>query len=272
MNKTLICSEDNIRNIQTDEVWHVIQEDKRDEYILLDVRTPDEYTGEHLPGAVLIPLNELDKRYSELDAGKKVIIYCRSGRRSLGGAIILCQLGFNRLYNMQGGISNWSYKKLKGPPTEAEDFFRDAKEIKKLIMFAIRMEKASQTFYLNLSQKFKDTEATRLFERLSGFEINHAERLYSKLKEIQPDIQALQDIKETDFMEGGIFLPQILLSIEDESIGDKMEALEIALEKECRAFDLYKRMGANIEQPLSGLFFELGNEERDHIDYLSRLL
>jgi len=274
MNKTLTCSDETIRNIQPAEVWNIILEDKRDEYILLDVRTPDEYADEHLPGAMLIPLNDLDKRYLDIDARKKIIVYCRSGRRSMGGAIILCQAGFSELYNMEGGILNWTFEKLKGPLSEAEDIFKDVSEIKKLIMFAIKMEKASQTFYMNVYRKLKDreTETTELFQKLSGLESDHAKRLYARLKEIQQDVQPFQDIHETEFMEGGISLPQILLLIESESISDKMDALEIALEKECRAFDLYKRMGANVEQPLRELFLELASEERGHIDYISRFL
>ena len=90
MAKFLTCSEDTIMDITPERVWNIIRRDKKEEYLLVDVRTPEEYTEEHLPGARLIPLHELNQRYGEIDRRKKIIAYCRSGRRSMGGAILLC--------------------------------------------------------------------------------------------------------------------------------------------------------------------------------------
>ena len=50
--------------------------------LLLDVRTPHEFASGHLPGAVNLPVQELPFRLKELPAGKKVVVYCRSGARS----------------------------------------------------------------------------------------------------------------------------------------------------------------------------------------------
>jgi len=53
-----------------------------DAFTLLDVRQPEEYESEHLPGAKLIPLPELGGRMPELDAEKPTIVYCAIGGRS----------------------------------------------------------------------------------------------------------------------------------------------------------------------------------------------
>lgn len=50
--------------------------------LLLDVRTPPEFEGGHLPGATNIPVQELAFRLDEIAAGRKVVVYCRSGARS----------------------------------------------------------------------------------------------------------------------------------------------------------------------------------------------
>lgn len=57
--------------------------------LLLDVRTPGEFSGGHLDGASNIPVEELERRKAEIAAGREVVVYCRSGRRSARAAEIL---------------------------------------------------------------------------------------------------------------------------------------------------------------------------------------
>ena len=77
---------------------------------LLDVRQPEEYVIAHLPGSHLIPLGELTHRAGEVDppAGVTVVVYCHHGVRSLSGAAILRQFGFENVASMAGGIDAWS--------------------------------------------------------------------------------------------------------------------------------------------------------------------
>ena len=83
---------------------------------LLDVRERAEYTGElgHIPGSTLVPLRELADRVGELEAHKAgpTIVVCRSGVRSTTAAAILVGLGFEQVYNLQGGMVDWNDRKL----------------------------------------------------------------------------------------------------------------------------------------------------------------
>lgn len=81
--------------------------------VLLDVRTPQEYKEGHIEGATLIPLGELEQRVSELKSqkDKKIIVYCRSGTRSVSASRILSDNGFAPL-NVKGGISEWKSEGL----------------------------------------------------------------------------------------------------------------------------------------------------------------
>lgn len=74
---------------------------------LLDVREPWEAELASLPGAVLIPLGELQGRIGELDAGTPVIAYCHGGVRSMQAAGVLQGAGFS-VQSMRGGIDGWS--------------------------------------------------------------------------------------------------------------------------------------------------------------------
>lgn len=74
---------------------------------LLDVREDWELGVASVPGAVHIPMGQVPDRLNELDAGKEVVVLCRSGRRSLEVAKFLQQKGFKTV-NLAGGILAWS--------------------------------------------------------------------------------------------------------------------------------------------------------------------
>lgn len=75
---------------------------------LVDVRTPDEFAAGHIPGAINIPVQQLDARMGELqpkDAG--IVVYCRSGHRSGNAARMLKGAGFAAVRDL-GPMSRWS--------------------------------------------------------------------------------------------------------------------------------------------------------------------
>lgn len=76
-----------------------------DNITLLDVRTIPEYKEEHLVGATLIPLHQLEKNLSKLEKNRKILVYCRSGNRSVAASRILEKHGFVPV-NIKGGITD----------------------------------------------------------------------------------------------------------------------------------------------------------------------
>lgn len=74
---------------------------------LLDVREPEEWAAGHIPGATLIPLGELQSRLAEVPRDQTVVVYCRSGNRSVAGRQILKDGGFTNVASMSGGIQAW---------------------------------------------------------------------------------------------------------------------------------------------------------------------
>ncbi|MCL4249046.1 MAG: rhodanese-like domain-containing protein [Anaerolineae bacterium] len=73
---------------------------------VLDVRTPGEYRQGHIDGAVLIPLDELDRRIQEVPADREILVVCRSGARSGIATSQLRAAGYNA-FNLSGGIMSW---------------------------------------------------------------------------------------------------------------------------------------------------------------------
>lgn len=78
-------------------------------YVLLDVRTREEYNEGHIPGAICIPLEELPERAAgELkDKEQMIYVYCRSGNRSKKAAKELCGMGYTNITEI-GGIIDWT--------------------------------------------------------------------------------------------------------------------------------------------------------------------
>lgn len=86
------------------------------EFNILDVRRGDEYHAGHVPHAIHIPLDDLEQRMSEVPDDKRLLIVCQSGGRSMVGAAILKNRGFNsEVINLQGGTGGWI---KAGLPTE----------------------------------------------------------------------------------------------------------------------------------------------------------
>ncbi len=85
---------------------------------LLDVRTEGEYQAGHLANATLIPVQELEQRLADLPADKErpVLVYCRSGNRSVSASKILGQQGYKKVLNLKGGIQEWT---RQGLPVES---------------------------------------------------------------------------------------------------------------------------------------------------------
>lgn len=102
--------------ITAQEAKDLMEDLSSDDYIILDVRTTDEYNEGHIDGALLIPDYELEERAeSELeDKSQIILIYCRSGNRSAGAAKTLQELGYTHIYDF-GGIIDWPYDLITEP-------------------------------------------------------------------------------------------------------------------------------------------------------------
>jgi rhodanese-related sulfurtransferase len=75
--------------------------------LILDVRTPDEWNDGHVPGATLIPLDELETRLAELPQEDDIVVICRSGNRSATARDILLNAGFSSVTSVAGGFNDW---------------------------------------------------------------------------------------------------------------------------------------------------------------------
>ncbi|MBQ8813450.1 MAG: rhodanese-like domain-containing protein [Lachnospiraceae bacterium] len=85
--------------------------DTQEDYIILDVRTAQEYAEGHIAGAILIPDTEISERAEDelTDKDQLILVYCRSGRRSKNAAAELAAMGYTNVKEF-GGILDWPYE------------------------------------------------------------------------------------------------------------------------------------------------------------------
>ncbi|WP_423407928.1 sulfurtransferase TusA family protein [Heyndrickxia sp. MSNUG] len=79
-----------------------------EDVVILDVREPAEYAFGHIPNAVSIPFGELESRVSELDKTKTFLVVCRTGNRSDMASQTLASNGFENVWNVVPGMSDWN--------------------------------------------------------------------------------------------------------------------------------------------------------------------
>ena len=96
-------------NITAEEAKQIM--DTEEGYIILDVRTQEEYDQGHIPGAILISHEEIAEKAEDVltDKYQLILVYCRSGRRSKIAAEALVELGYTNIKEF-GGIIDWPYE------------------------------------------------------------------------------------------------------------------------------------------------------------------
>ena len=83
---------------------------------LFDVRTPDEYIMGHIEGAINVDFKNdevFDSFFNDLNKSDTIYLYCRSGNRSKKSADKLISLGFQKIYDLDGGFIEWNLNELK---------------------------------------------------------------------------------------------------------------------------------------------------------------
>ena len=88
--------------------------DQKDEVVILDVRTPEETSSGKIEGAM--ELNFYDKDFADrllaLDTNKSYYVYCKAGGRSAKTARLMVKNGFSKVFNLEGGYTQWSKEKM----------------------------------------------------------------------------------------------------------------------------------------------------------------
>jgi len=271
------CAAEQVKTLKPAEARELLDKDATGDFVLLDVGQPEEYATGHIPGALPMPLTDMETRQSELDRRKKYIVYSRSDHRSRAAAVELCVLGFADLYVLEGGAASWPYGTVPGVEKHHARLLGGAEWSKDILMLAIKLEKGSVEFYTRAAEKMKTTGSAELFRDLIGMEEKHMLMAYEQSTRFLgrgalPTLEELKRDLKVDYMEGGVQVDAMLASVEDR-FDSEVEALEVSLEKEYLAYDFYRRASLTLlDIDGRAVLRRLAQAERHHADIvLNRL-
>lgn len=268
-----------VSTITADKAREMIKGKKPEEFCLLDVRQPEEYEQGHIPGAVLIPIDQLPERLGELDPGKPTIVYCAVGGRSRTGASILRNAGFSEPLNLKGGISAWNGLSTAGPPEAGMAYFAGVEEPGDILSLAWALGEGSRRFYEEMANIIEDPEGKKVFNTLTEIEKKHQKFVTDLYDEVTGNIsdpaapfytKYLPENEMEQLMAGQTKLGQALAWARQHSL---REVLEYSISLEAKLYDLYFRMkGKHTEPTVNKIYSTLAAEEKNHLDVFIDLL
>ncbi|MFY3790255.1 rhodanese-like domain-containing protein [Ureibacillus sp. MALMAid1270] len=82
--------------------------DSKKNMVIVDLREPELFATSRVPGAINIPFDEIQSRYTELPKDKDVIFVCHTGRMGTESGNLLLENGYKNVFNLEGGIAEWT--------------------------------------------------------------------------------------------------------------------------------------------------------------------
>ncbi len=191
--------------------------------------------------------------------------------RSRAAAAILADRGFDKVYNMQGGIEAWEGLVASGVPESGMAHFGDAERPDELALLAWLLEDGSREFYLRCGEFLKDEDARKLFHDLARAEENHEHavgelyRSFATGKRVEDSVPQERE----HVMEGGMKVDEALVWARDKEV---RRILEMAIGLEANAYDLYLKLERKFEGDAKKVFALLAGDEKKHLERLGALL
>jgi len=270
-----------LHQIKPDELRTFMDKHRESDYLLLDVRQPEEYTEAHIPGAKLVPLPELEERLDEIPKNRDVVFYCRSGKRSQAGALFAADRGLvgGTLYNLTGGITAWNGETLSDFPNVR--VFDQRQNLQELLLQAMDLEKGAWRFYQILLARFASEPYSHVFDALAKEELAHA-RLIHHHREIAGREtggfdKTFEDL-DGELLESGerpedILPEDILERIEDQEEDRCLHLMELSLGAEYAAYDLHRAIAERSEEEETReAFWSLAQAEKGHMRTITKAI
>lgn len=264
-------------NLDADELRGWVESHNEKDYLIIDVRQPQEYRHGHIPGAMFIPLLELESQLFGLPTDRDLIFYCSNGGRSLAAAtlVIDAEISERRIYNLAGGILGWYGRTLSGFPRLK--VLEDSENIDALLYTLMNLEKGAWRFYDALAGRFAAEPCAASFERLRQAETAHAATVYAlwaSRAESPPAFDRLFEDLSGDILEGGESLAEVLPggSAQD-SEGACLDIIELSLLIEHRAFELYRIAAErSADDGVRDILLDLAQAEKTHMRVLTQAI
>nr|WP_319394204.1 rhodanese-like domain-containing protein [uncultured Desulfobacter sp.] len=271
-----MIEDDGFKEISFEEFKQYQGANKETDFIVVDVRQEGEYTAGHVPGARLIPLNTLGNHLSDLALDKDLFFYCHSGARSEVASMMAAENGRDaqKTYNITGGFCAYQGHRLKGFPRL--QVFDPHQSDETLLYQAMELEKAAEQFYETILLFAPDEKFKTSIEQLAKAEIAHARTIYSYWKLTVDSPTPFEDLYGSlkgEILENGLPLSQVTAQLHANKEIAWTDIIEMALNIEIQAYDLYRTMADRQGQGgAQDAFLSIAQMEKAHIKLVVKLL
>ncbi|CAB1083138.1 hypothetical protein D1AOALGA4SA_10719 [Olavius algarvensis Delta 1 endosymbiont] len=261
-------------SLTAEELDAYLKNHEEKDYLLIDVRQESEYELGHIPGALLMPLAEVETKLFSLPAERDLIFYCHNGGRSQWAASLVgegevCQ---KNVYHLMGGLLARTGRILPGYPKV--ELFDRSREPEQLLTIAMDLEKGAWRFYRYAMDSFADDPVHQIFEQMAIAEKGHAQLIYhffQKFESNPPPFNILYDSLKGEILEGGQGLHDACRNLVKITANPCAEALDLALSIEYAAFDLYRAMAEQTDLSAARqTFLAIAQAEKGHMRALVR--
>jgi len=264
------------RTITPDDLRRLMKEHGEAKLDLIDMREPGEYRAGHLPGARLLPLSTLEESFHRIRSDKHTVLYCGTGKRSARAAERAAdELRLSGLYSLQGGIMAWDGESLPDfPKLHVFDASGSAEEV---LARAMELEKGAEQLYSALAKHFEGTVVASSLEKLQAAEVAHARVLHDAWARMSRttigDFDSRYAALSGDVLESGESYEDVINKAQDLPSNQRWMLLEIALDIELTAYDLYRNLAARYHRRgIDDVLLELASQEKAHYQAVLRAL
>jgi len=190
-------------------------------------------------------------------------------------AQILSGQGFEKVYNLKGGIKAWQGFRAVGPAEAGMALLTGKETSPQIIIMALGLEEGLRAFYEAMAQKADSPALSEIFGRLAAIEVKHKTKLLA-LHTIHSGSEAgagaIEKELMKDTMEGGL-TPEEFLKINQSALQTHQEVVAMAMTIEAQALDLYMRQARKLDDPTSKEILQrLADDEKAHLAALGKLM
>ena len=264
-----IIDEIKIKSIEATKSY--LNSERSGSYLLIDVRQPGEYAKGHIPGAVLMPLNDLIAGQIDLPEHQPLLIYSRTDRRSQAAARWFVAEGFKEVYRVENGLDGWNGNKALGHFELNLNLIKEDIEFPDALSMAYAMEEGLRQFYLEIARETTDDFYKKLYRKLASFEVEHKQAIAESYavdngkKLIEKEFAQ----QEGQILEGGSVTDETLIKTLANT-SSVYDVFSLAIAFETQAFDFYVRLSRHAVKPEAKAFFlEMAEAEKAHLAFVT---
>ncbi len=188
---------------------------------------------------------------------------------------MLAGKGFNKVYNLSGGIKAWNGQVAFGQEELGLALFSGNESPEETLVVAYSLEAGLHDFYVSMIPRVKNSDAKNLFEKLSEIEIRHQNAIFKEYLEITGKSVNRKEFEKTvivEAVEGGLTSEEYANMFQPDWESTK-DIVDIAMSIEAQALDLYLRVSNQSIDPKSKkVLLQIASEERTHLTLLGKLM